>query len=67
MHSYGRRKEHKNNNNTYVEILMSCKDESSWGGIPFVNKISPNCVNCHPDKIRRLKWIQINGNRLQCQ
>ena len=60
-------KEHNNNNNTYVEILMSCKDESSWGGIPFVNKISPNCVNCHPDKIRRLKWIQINGNRLQCQ
>ena len=61
-------KEHKKiNYNTYVEILMSCKDESSWGGIPFVNKISPNCVNCHPDKIRRLKWIQINGNRLQYQ
>ena len=31
-------KEHNNNNNTYVEILMSCKDESSWGGFPFVNK-----------------------------
>ena len=30
-------KEHKKIN-TYVEILMSCKDESSWGGIPFVNK-----------------------------
>ena len=46
-------KEHKKiNYNTYVEILMSCKDESSWGGIPFVNKISPNCVNCHPDKMR---------------
>ena len=44
-------KEH-NKINTYVEILMSCKDESSWGGIPFVNKISPNCVNCHPDKMR---------------
>ena len=44
-------KEHKKIN-TCVEILMSCKDESSWGGIPFVNKISPNCVNCHPDEIR---------------